>query len=157
MGNTASVSARLRLSILALLIPVIGASVHVHAAGHSVKGNSYQEFFNSVVGGKPIYLKIDLASCKAHGTDTPGPSVVGIQHFENFMIRPDKSVAFSTTHFTVRNDNTAVNEFLSFIVSPDGKVALHNKFLEASTNKLLRESEYDCELGNGITFGINQR
>lgn len=148
-----TISSAKQYSLYLLPIAVaVGGWATAHGGAPSTNVENYQKLLHAVMNGKSIYVKSDLAACKVHGTNNPGPSVIGIQHFENFMLKADKSIAFSTTHFTVRSDNTAVNEFLSFVVSADGVVAVRNKFLDSSTNKVLRESDFDCQLDQGVTI-----
>jgi len=134
------------------LVLALNARSYGQTSEPARKPDSYQKLQDAVLSGKTISVKTDLAACKVHGTDQPGPSVVGIQHFENFMVRPGESIAFATTHFTVKPDDTAVNEFLSLKVSADGKVEIRNRFLDASTNKVYRKAEFDCDLSKGVVI-----
>jgi hypothetical protein len=68
------------------------------------------------------------------------------------MVQKDHTIAFAVTHFTIRPDETLVNEFASLRVQPNGKVTLRNIFLNATSNAVLREAEFDCEIGKGVTF-----
>jgi hypothetical protein len=84
-------------------------------------------------------------------------SAVNRPHFANyrFYVQRDKSdetIAFATTHFTVRPDNTPVDEFLSFKVSPVGKVKTRTRVLNRSTFAVIHDVEFDCEVGKGIAF-----
>jgi hypothetical protein len=68
------------------------------------------------------------------------------------MIQEDQTVAFSTNHFTVRKDDTPVNEWLSFRVHAGGDVEVHSRFLNAANYALLQQGDFDCHLGKGIQF-----
>jgi hypothetical protein len=67
------------------------------------------------------------------------------------MIEGDQTVAFATTHFTLRADNTAVGEFLSVRAHPNGKVELRTAFLNPVTFSVSQESRFDCDIGQGTT------
>jgi hypothetical protein len=114
--------------------------------------HDYAELEKAVLEGKDIRMTLDFSTCFVHGTEKPGPAVRGSIRFDAFMIRNDQSIAFSTTHFTVRSDNTAVNEFLSFRVEPTGKVDARTMFLNATTYTVFQEAEFDCDIGKGATF-----
>jgi hypothetical protein len=79
--------------------------------------NSHANLEKAILDGKDIHLTLDLTPCFVHGTAKPGPSIRGSLHFDGYMIESDETIAFATTHFTVRPDNTAVE------VSPLGKVS----------------------------------
>jgi hypothetical protein len=68
------------------------------------------------------------------------------------MIEGDQTVAFATMHFTLRADNTAVDEFLSFRVRPNGKIDVRIAFLNPVTFSVSQESRFDCDIGQGATF-----
>ena len=104
---------------------------------------------NAVLEGKDIHIGLDLSKCVVPGSDKPGPSISGSLHFDGYMIEEDQSIAFSTTHFTMKHDNTPVNEFLSFKVLPTGKVLTRTRFLNP-TYAVFHETQFDCELGEGI-------
>jgi hypothetical protein len=114
--------------------------------------HDYAELEKAVLEGKDIRMTLDLSTCLVHGTEKPGPAVRGSLRFDAFMIRSDQSIAFSTTHFTVRSDKTPVNEFLSFTVEPTGKVDARTMFLNATTYAVFQEAEFDCDIGKGATF-----
>lgn len=114
--------------------------------------NSHANLEKAILDGKDIHLTLDLAACFVHGTAKPGPSIRGSLHFDGYMIESDETIAFATTHFTVRPDNTAVDEFLSFKVSPLGKVSARTRVLNPLTFAVLRDVEFDCEIGKGIAF-----
>jgi|GEM_PF-4984374 len=149
-------SAVLSIDLCSIMLIALGIAVSAPFYGQisdpARSLDSYQKLQDAVLSGKTISVKTDLAACKIHGTNQPGPQVVGVQHFENFMVRPSESIAFATTHFTVKADDTAVNEFLSLRVSGDGKVEIRNRFLDASTNKVYSKAEFDCELSKGVVI-----
>ena len=68
------------------------------------------------------------------------------------MVQRDHTVAFAVTHLTIRPDKTPVNEFASFRIQPNGKVTLRSIFLNAASYAVLRDVEFDCEIGKGVTF-----
>jgi hypothetical protein len=112
----------------------------------------YQKLEKAIVNGKDIHMTVDLTACHVHGTDKPGPPVRGTLHFDGYMVEADRSIAFATTHFTMKSDNTPVNEFLSFTVEPSGIVTARTRFLNASTNVVFHDATFDCNLGKGTTF-----
>jgi hypothetical protein len=67
------------------------------------------------------------------------------------MIQPDGTIAFATTHFTVRPDK-AVREFLSFRVHPNGRIEARTMVLDAVNDAVLKDTAFDCEIGKGATF-----
>ena len=114
--------------------------------------NSPANLEKAILDGKDIHLTLDLAACFVHGTAKPGPSIRGSLRFDGYMIESDETIAFATTHFTVRPDNTAVDEFLSFKVSPLGKVSARTRILNPLTFAVLGDAEFDCEIGKGTAF-----
>jgi hypothetical protein len=65
------------------------------------------------------------------------------------MIQPDGTVAFATTHFTVRPDK-AVREFLS--LHANGKIEARRTILHGVNDAVLKDAAFDCEIGKGATF-----
>jgi hypothetical protein len=106
----------------------------------------------AVLDGKDFRMVIDLSACQVHGTDKSGPPVRGSARFDGVIIQSDDTMAFSTTHFTVRADKTPVSEFLSYRVHPTGKVNARTVMLNPATYAVLQESEFDCEIGKGVSF-----
>jgi hypothetical protein len=113
---------------------------------------NYTELQKAVLDGKEIHMILDLSACTVRGGDKPGPNVRGSMRFDRFMIQHDQTIAFSTTHFTVRPDHTPVNEFLAFRVQPDGGVNAHTSFLNPVTFAVTQEAEFHCDIGRGATF-----
>jgi hypothetical protein len=113
---------------------------------------AYVKLKQAIKSGKDIRMTLDLSACQVYGTDKPGPSVGGSLRFEGYMIEDNQKIAFATTHFTMRPDNTPVDEFLSFEVEPNGKVAARTRFLNPLTYAVLHDSQFDCALGRGIDF-----
>jgi hypothetical protein len=128
------------------------ASWNGAGAADAKRDHSYQKLKQAILSGKNISMTVDLAACHIHGTDKPGPSVRGSLHFEGFMIEADQSIAFATTHFTVKSDNTPMDEVLSFRIQPSGAIIARTRFLNASTYDVLHDSEFDCSIGNGTKF-----
>lgn len=112
----------------------------------------YLELEQAVLDGRDVRMTLDLSACLRHGTELSGPPIRGSVRFDAVMIRGDRSIALSLTHFTVRDDGTPVNEFLSFKVQPNGKVDAHSRFFNAATYAAVQESEFDCDLVKGIAF-----
>jgi hypothetical protein len=100
--------------------------------------HSYQQLKKAILSGKNIRMNLDLAACHIHGTDKPGPNIRGSMHFEGFMVEADQSIAFSTTHFTVKADNTPIDEVLSFRVQPSGEMTVRTRLHNASTYVVTR-------------------
>lgn len=112
----------------------------------------YVELKNAVLEGKNIRMTLDLSKCTVHGKTEPGPPLLGSLGFDAYMIEPDKSIAFSMTHFTVRNDNTPVDEFLAFRVLPDGAILARVRLLETMTHAVLHDSQFDCAIAKSTVF-----
>jgi hypothetical protein len=134
--------------LLSLLVRVCGSPPAIAAEND----NSYAKLEHAILDGKDIRMTLDLGACFIHGTAKPGPAIRGSLHFDGYMIESDQSIAFATTHFTVRADNTPVDEFLSFKVQPTGKVDARTRFLSPSTYAIFHDAEFDCHLGKGIAF-----
>jgi hypothetical protein len=103
----------------------------------------------AVLDGKGIAVTLDLSRCQARGA---GPPLRGAQHVDAFLILRDGTIAFSTTHFTLRPDKTPVDEFMSFRVHPDSKVEVRTSFLNPVTFTILQEAAFDCDIGKSVTF-----
>jgi hypothetical protein len=112
----------------------------------------YASFAKAVLDGRDVRLTLDLARCTADGGNARGPQIRASIRFDAYLIESDQTVAFATTHFTLRADNTAVDEFLSFRVHPNGKVDLRTAFLNPITFSVSQESQFDCDIGQGATF-----
>jgi hypothetical protein len=149
---------RLMMNVV-MLSTVIGLSLILMgvASGRTARaakdpGRGYQKLEKAILDGKSISMTLDLAACHVHGTDKPGPNVRGSMRSEGYMIEADQTIAFATTHFTVKSDNTPIDEFLSFRVQPSGVVIARSRFLNASTYAVVHDATYDCAIGNGTTF-----
>lgn len=123
-----------------------------HAVYSAELNHAYQDLEKAVLDGKDIRMTLDLSKCMIEGSEKSGPSIRGSLHFDGYMIESDQTIAFATTHFTVRADNTPVSEFLSFKVSPTGKVSARTRFLNPTTYAVMRETHLECEIGKGIAF-----
>jgi hypothetical protein len=135
---------------------VVLTSVIWHAAMSTAVAQDvnpdYKSFEKAVLDGRDVRLILDLSRCTEHGVEARGPQVRGSIRFDAYMIRGDQTVAFAITHFTLRSDNTAVDEFLSFRVYPNGKVNVRTAFLNPITFSVTQESQFDCDIGEGATF-----
>ena len=112
----------------------------------------YLALQKAVLDGKDVRMVVDLAACQVHGTDKAGPTVKGSLRVDGYMVQADGTIAFATTHFTVRPDKMPVSEFLSYRVRTNGKIETHTTFLNPTTFAVLQESAFDCEIGKGATF-----
>lgn len=112
----------------------------------------YAALRKAVLDGKDIRMVVDLSACQVHGTDKPGPQIKGSMRFDGYMVLPDGTIAFATTHFTVRPDKSPVREFLSYRVHANGKVDTRTAFLDAATFAVLQESALDCDIGKSAVF-----
>jgi hypothetical protein len=135
---------------------VVLTSVIRHAGMSTVVAQDvnpdYALFAKAVLDGRNVRLTLDLSRCTADGGQARGPQVRGTIRFDAYMIEGDQTVAFATTHFTLRTDNTAIDEFLSFRVHPNGRVDVRTAFLNPITFSVTRESRFDCDIGAGAAF-----
>jgi hypothetical protein len=139
--------------LLALGAPmVLSAPCGVGTAAATDVNQDYTALQKAVLDGKDIHMILDLSACVLHGGDKPGPAVRGSMRFDRYMIQHDQTIAFATTHFTVRPNRTPVDEFLAFKVRPNGSVNAHTTFLNPVTFAVTQESEFDCDIGRGATF-----
>jgi hypothetical protein len=106
----------------------------------------------AVLDGNGIAVTLDLSRCRAHDSGQAGPPLRGAQHFDAFVILGDGTIAFSTTHFTLRPDKTPVDEFTSFRVHPNGNVEVRTSFLNPVTFTVFQEAAFDCDIGKSVTF-----
>ncbi len=132
---------------VALALVVVGGSCNAALA----ENQGYADFQKAVLDGKDIRMTLDLSNCAVQGTDKPGPSIRGSARVDAFMVLEDH-IAFSMTHFTVRNDNSPVTEFLSFRAQPSGKVEVRSRALNAANFSVLHDAAFDCELGKGVAL-----
>jgi hypothetical protein len=144
------VSDRSLTSVVVLVVLSI-CSVH-RVAANELESPAYAALNRAVLEGKEFRMLLDLSACQVHGTSTAGPPIKGSIHFDGYMIRPDGTIAFATTHFTARPDKPAVRESLSFRVHVNGKVEARTMVLDAATYTLLRDTAFDCEIGKGASF-----
>ncbi|UFW52019.1 VirK family protein [Bradyrhizobium arachidis] len=96
-------------------------------------------------------MLVDLSACQVHGTNAAGPPIKASMRFDGYMIQPDGTIAFATTHFTMRPDR-AVREFLSFRVHSNGKIEARTMTSDAVNNAVLKDAAFDCAIGKGATF-----
>ncbi len=112
----------------------------------------YTALNRAVRDGRDVHMLIDFSGCQLHGTNNSGPPVKGSMRFDGYMIQADETIAFATTHFTLRSDKSPVTEFLSFRVHTDGKMDARTVILNASTFAILQDTAFDCKIGKGATF-----
>ena len=130
----------------------IVASFWTHPAIADDPGNAdYAALNKAIVDGKEFRMLVDLSACQVRGTGVAGPPVKASTRFDGYMIQPDGTIAFATTHFTVRPDR-AVKEFLSFRVHPNGRIEARTMILDAGNDAGLKDTAFDCEIGKGATF-----
>ena len=130
----------------------IVASFWTHPAIADEPGNAdYAALNKAIVDGKEFRMLVDLSACQVRGTGAVGPPVKASMRFDGYMIQPDGTIAFATTHFTVRPDK-AVREFLSFRVHPNGRIEARTMILDAVNDAVLKDTAFDCEIGKGATF-----
>jgi VirK protein len=143
---------RCPLSSIVALVVLFNLWSSGHHAAADEPNPDYVALQKAVLEGKDVHMVIDLAACKVHGTDKAGPTVKGSARVDAFMVQADGTIAFAMTHFTVRPDNTPVNEFLSHRVRTNGKVETRTIVLNPVTFAVLKESAFDCDIGKGATF-----
>jgi hypothetical protein len=130
------------------LAVLVGVGANCKAA--PAENQSYADFAKAALDGKDIRVTLDLANCTVEGTDKPGPPIRGSARFDAFMVLEDH-ISFSMTHFTVRDDNSPVTEFVSFKARPNGKIEVHSRFLNAATFSVFHDAAFECEFGKGVT------
>jgi hypothetical protein len=142
-----------RIFIFATRVVLTGVIWHASITAVAQDVNQdYASFAKAVLDGRDVRLTLDLSRCTGHSGGTQGPQVRGSIRSDAYLIRGDQTVAFAITHFTLRTDDTAVDEFLSFRVHPNGKVDVRTAFLNPATFSVRQESQFDCHIGQGATF-----
>lgn len=134
--------------VVAALVASVGSRISYAAEVN----HAFAKLENAVLDGKDIRMALDLSKCVVKGSGKPGPSIRGSLHFDGYMIEQDLSISFATTHFTLRKDNTPVDEFLSFKVLSTGEVLSRTRFVNPSTYAVFHEAEFDCQLDRGVVF-----
>lgn len=131
---------------------VIVSSSWMHQAfADEPKNTNYRALSEAIAEGKEFRMLVDLSACQVHGTNAAGPLIKASMRFDGYMIQPDGTIAFATTHFTVRPDK-AVREFLSFRVHANGKIDARTMILDAVNDAVLKDTAFDCEIGKGAIF-----
>jgi hypothetical protein len=129
----------------------ISSSWMQQAFADEPKNANYGALSEAIAEGKEFRMLVDLSACQVHGTNAAGPPIKASMRFDGYMIQPDGTIAFATTHFTVRPDK-AVREFLSFKVHANGKIEARTMNLDAVNDAVLKDTVFDCEIGKGATF-----
>lgn len=115
------------------------------------KNADYAALKDAILKGKDPRMLIDFAACQVHGTNLAGAPIKASVRFDGYMIQADGTIAFATTHFTVR-PNRSVSEFLSFRVHVNGKIEAHTMTLGAVDFVVTKDTSFDCEIGEAATF-----
>ncbi|MCA1458231.1 hypothetical protein I6F35_34485 [Bradyrhizobium sp. BRP22] len=102
------------------------------------KNADYAALSEAIAEGREFRMLVDLSACQVHGTNGAGPPIKASMRFDGYMIQPDGTIAFATTHFTVRPDR-AVREFLSFRVHANGKIDARTMILDAVNDSVLKD------------------
>ncbi|MGY4315042.1 hypothetical protein ACVWW1_004369 [Bradyrhizobium sp. JR3.5] len=122
---------------------------------HTIEGearNADCEALNkAIVDGKELRMLVDFSACQVHGASQAGPPIKASMRFDAYMIQPDGTIAFATTHFTVGPDE-AVKEFLSFRGHASGKVEARTMMLEAVNDAVLKDTAFDCGIGAAVEY-----
>ena len=134
----------------AALVFVSGFWTH-QAIAAEPQNVDYTALSAAIAGGKEFRMLVDLSACQVHGTNAAGPAIKASMRFDGYMIQPDGTIAFATTHFTM-GPGKAVREFLSFRVHSNGKVEARTMTLDAVNDAVLKDTAFDCEIGKGATF-----
>ncbi|MBR0843519.1 hypothetical protein JQ607_25255 [Bradyrhizobium liaoningense] len=135
----------------AAALVIVSSSWMHRAIADEQKNVDYGALSEAIAGGKEFRMLVDLSACQVHGTNAVGPPIKASMRFDGYMIQSDGTIAFATTHFTVRPDR-AVKEFLSFRVHANGKVDARTMILDAVNDAVLKDTAFDCEIGKGATF-----
>jgi len=123
----------------------------VAAQSHSL--NSYRKLRDAVLQGKEIYAVADLRHCMSHGGNQVGSLSNGCSTLSAFMLKNNGEIALSATHLAIHPDGKAINEVLSFTISPNNFVELRNVFVDPLTYHSDKVDIFDCQLGEGIALG----
>ncbi|MET4799737.1 VirK family protein [Bradyrhizobium sp. LB11.1] len=115
------------------------------------KSADYAALSEAILEGKEPRMPIDLSACQVHGVDIAGPPIKASIRFDGYMIQADGTIAFSTTHMTVRSDRS-VREFPSFRVHANGKIEVRTVTLGVVNFAVLKDTSFDCEIGRAATF-----
>ncbi|MBR0739013.1 hypothetical protein JQ581_18930 [Bradyrhizobium liaoningense] len=111
----------------------------------------YAALNKAIIDGKELRMLVDLSACQVHGTNAAGPPIKASMRFDGYMIQPDGTIAFATTHFTVGPDK-AVKEFLSFRVHANGRIEARTMILDAVNDAVLKDTAFDCVIGKAAIF-----
>jgi len=137
-------------SVIVALTIVLSFSAY-DAVADEPKNVGYASLKDAILQGKEPRMLIDFAACQVHGTRLAGPPIKASVKPNQYMIQSDGTIAFATTHFTVRLDGS-VREFLSFRVHVDGKIDVHTMILGAVNFEVSKDKSFDCEIGKAATF-----
>ena len=77
----------------------------------------------------------------------------GCSTLSAFMLKNNGEIALSATHLAIHPDGKAINEVLSFTISPNNFVELRNVFVDPLTYHSDKVDIFDCQLGEGIALG----
>jgi hypothetical protein len=96
------------------ILKMAAAFAGLHGLHGTAMANDWQNataLEHAVPGSKNIHVALDLSGCVEHDSGKPGPDVRGSLHPDELMVQKDHTIAFAMTHFTVRPDETPVDEF----------------------------------------------
>jgi hypothetical protein len=143
---------RARVIAAVLVLVAFTATNIARTANGGDSSSDYTALRRAALDGEDIRMVLDLSACTAGQSDKPGPAVSGTLRFDAYMIQGGQTIAFATTHFTLRSDATPVYEFLAFRVYPTGEVDARTRFLNATTFAVMQDSTFKCSIGRGVTF-----
>ncbi|MET4220808.1 hypothetical protein ACVWWG_006292 [Bradyrhizobium sp. LB7.2] len=136
---------------LIVALTIVFSSWTCDAIADEPKNADYATLKDAILEGKEPRMLIDFSACQVHGAGLAGAPIKASMRFDGYMIQSDGTIAFATTHFTVRPDRS-VREFLSFRVHADGKIEAHTMTLGAVNFVVLKDTSFDCEIGRAVIF-----
>lgn len=125
-------------------------SLSTYASDHL---STFQDIKTSLMKGDSVNLVVDLNQCTSTEDVTKHGTMVGGLKVNSFLIRPNNTISFSDTHFTVNSNQQPIMQFIRYTLNADNSVIFNMKTLELpSYNILGKEVSYKCTLNNGIKF-----
>lgn len=136
------------LAMMALMLN----SVKCEASGKvmsDMNAKTYDQLQQALMTGKRVSALFDFSHCKTSGVaDESGQAGLDIRAF---MIH-DHQISFSDMHPTVLPTSNVIDEFIRYVVKPDGKVNIQSYTMSPGQEQAVPVARLTCRLGNGATF-----